>query len=49
MEKLFGVTVPERCQYVRVVVSEISRIVDHLTCIGASAMEMGAMTAFSIS
>ena len=46
VEKLFGVTVPERCQYVRVVVSEISRIVDHLTCIGASAMEMGAMTAF---
>lgn len=46
VEKLFGVTVPERCQYVRVVISEISRIVDHLTCIGASAMEMGAMTAF---
>ena len=46
VEKLFGVTVPERCQYIRVLVSEISRIVDHLTCIGAAAMETGAMTVF---
>jgi len=46
VEKLFGVTVPERCQYIRVIVSEISRIVDHLTCIAAAAMELGAMTVF---
>jgi len=46
VEKLFGVTVPERCQYIRVIVSEISRLVDHLTCIGAAAMELGAITAF---
>ena len=46
VEKLFGVTVPERSQYIRVIVSEISRIVDHLTCIGAAAMEVGAMTVF---
>jgi len=45
-EKLFGVTVPERCQYIRVIISEISRIVDHLTCIAAAAMELGAMTVF---
>ncbi len=45
-EKLFGVTVPERCQYLRVIVSEISRIVDHLTCIAAAAMELGALTVF---
>jgi len=46
VEKLFGVTVPERCQYIRVIVSEISRLVDHLTCIAAAAMELGAMTVF---
>ena len=46
VEKLFGVSVPERSQYIRVIVSEISRIVDHLTSIGAAAMEVGAMTVF---
>ncbi|HMO02311.1 MAG TPA: NADH dehydrogenase (quinone) subunit D [Oligoflexia bacterium] len=44
IEKLFGVEVPKRCQYIRVIMSEISRITDHLTCLGASAMELGAMT-----
>lgn len=46
VEKLIGITAPERCQYIRVVMSEISRITDHLTCIGASAMELGAFTVF---
>ncbi|MCG3175652.1 MAG: NADH-quinone oxidoreductase subunit 4 [Candidatus Omnitrophica bacterium] len=46
VEKLFGITVTERCQYVRVIVSEMSRITDHLTCIGATAMELGAFTVF---
>jgi NADH-quinone oxidoreductase subunit D len=46
VEKLLGVEVPERCHYVRVIVSEISRVCDHLTCIGASAMELGAFTVF---
>jgi NADH-quinone oxidoreductase subunit D len=46
VEKLLGIQVPERCHYVRVIVSEISRITDHLTCIGASAMELGAFTVF---
>ncbi len=46
VEKLLGITVPERCQYVRVIVSEISRITDHLTCLGATAMELGAFTVF---
>ncbi|MBI2468360.1 MAG: NADH-quinone oxidoreductase subunit D [Candidatus Rokubacteria bacterium] len=46
IEKLLGIEVPERCQYIRVIMSEISRISDHLTCIGASAMELGAFTAF---
>ncbi len=46
VEKLLGIETPERCQYIRVIVSEISRVTDHLTCIGASAMELGAFTVF---
>ena len=47
-EKLMGLTdkLPKRCEYVRVIVSEMSRMTDHLTCLGASAMELGAFTAF---
>jgi NADH-quinone oxidoreductase subunit D len=46
VEKLLGLTVPDRCHYIRVILSEISRIGDHLTCVGASAMELGAFTVF---
>src|SRR5919106_891279 len=46
VEKLLGIGVTERCQYIRVIMAEISRICDHLTCIGASAMELGAFTVF---
>jgi NADH-quinone oxidoreductase subunit D len=46
VEKLLGIMITERCQYIRVMMGEISRITDHLTCIAASAMELGAMTAF---
>jgi len=44
VEKLLQIEVPKRCQYIRVIMSEISRITDHLTCLGASAMELGAFT-----
>ncbi len=46
VERLLGIETTERCQYIRVIMSEISRITDHLTCIGASAMELGAFTVF---
>jgi NADH-quinone oxidoreductase subunit D len=46
VEKLLGMSVPERCHYIRVIMSEISRISDHLTCVGAGAMELGAFTVF---
>lgn len=48
VEKLLDMTerMPERAQYIRVIISEMSRITDHLTCVGASAMELGAFTAF---
>ena len=46
VETLMGIEVTPRCRYLRTLLSEYSRIVDHLTCIAASLMELGAMTAF---
>lgn len=46
VEKLIGLTVPERCHYVRVILSELSRVSDHLTCVAATAMELGALSVF---
>ena len=48
VEKVMDLTskIPRRAEYVRVIVSEMSRITDHLTCVGASAMELGAFTPF---
>ncbi|MBM3293617.1 MAG: NADH-quinone oxidoreductase subunit D [Candidatus Aminicenantes bacterium] len=46
VEKLLGLEVPERAQWIRVLMSELSRISDHLTCLAAMAMECGAFTAF---
>jgi NADH-quinone oxidoreductase subunit D len=48
VERLLGIDkqIPERAQYIRVIVGEISRITDHLTCLGAGAMELGAFTPF---
>ena len=45
-EKLFGISAPPRAQYLRVLASEVSRMSDHFTCIGASALELAAMTPF---
>ncbi|MSP16505.1 MAG: NADH-quinone oxidoreductase subunit D [Myxococcales bacterium] len=48
VERLLGIDkeIPERAQYIRVIVGEMARIADHLTCLGASAMELGAFTPF---
>ena len=46
VEKLLGIEVTERCKYIRTIMAEISRVCDHLTCVGATAMELGAFTAF---
>jgi NADH-quinone oxidoreductase subunit D len=48
VEKLIGVVerIPERAQYIRVIVGEMARISDHLTATAAGAMELGAMTIF---
>ena len=46
VEKLLGIEVTERCRYVRTIMAEISRLCDHLTCVGAASMELGAFTVF---
>lgn len=46
VEKLLGIEVPVRCQYIRVLVCELARISDHLLCNGAVALDTGAFTAF---
>lgn len=46
VEKLFGINVPKRAEYARVIMMEVSRISDHMTCIGAASMEVGAFTIF---
>jgi NADH-quinone oxidoreductase subunit D len=46
VEKLLGIEITPRCVMLRTLLCEYSRIADHLTCIAASIMEMGAMTAF---
>lgn len=46
VETLLGVEITPRCRYLRTLLSEYSRVADHLTCVAASLMELGAMTAF---
>jgi NADH-quinone oxidoreductase subunit D len=46
IEKLAGVQVPERAQYIRVMFDEITRILNHLMWIGSHALDIGAMTVF---
>ena len=46
VEKMFGVTVPERCVTLRVILCELSRIIDHLVCVGTNLVDLGALTNF---
>ncbi len=46
VEKLLGIEAPERCQYIRVIVSEFSRIIDHMVCVGTNMVDLGALTNF---
>jgi NADH-quinone oxidoreductase subunit D len=46
IEKLLGVKVPERAQYIRVMFDEITRILNHLLWLGAHGLDVGAMTMF---
>jgi NADH-quinone oxidoreductase subunit D len=46
VEKLLGIELTPRCQYLRVIIAELARISDHLLCCGAAALDLGAFTAF---
>lgn len=46
VEKLIGIETPERCQYIRTLISELARMSGHYTNLGAGALELGALTAF---
>lgn len=46
LEKMLGLEVPERAQYIRVMFDEITRILNHLLWLGAHALDIGAMTIF---
>ncbi len=46
VEKLLGIQDPPRSQVIRVLVSELARIGDHIVCVGINAVDIGAFTAF---
>jgi NADH-quinone oxidoreductase subunit D len=46
MEKMLKITVPERVEYIRVIMAEFSRIVSHLIAIGTYGLDIGAFTPF---
>jgi NADH-quinone oxidoreductase subunit D len=46
VEKLLGVEVPLRAQYIRVMFDEVTRVLNHLMWLGAHALDVGAMTVF---
>ena len=46
VEKLLGIDLPRRTQYIRVIIAELSRISDHLLCNGAAGLDTGAFTYF---
>ncbi|MFM8758677.1 MAG: NADH-quinone oxidoreductase subunit D, partial [Methylophilaceae bacterium] len=46
IEKMMGIEVPIRAQYIRVMFDEITRILNHLLWLGAHALDVGAMSVF---
>ena len=46
VEKLAGIEIPERAKWIRTIASEMHRMCDHFTLVGAMALELGGFTAF---
>jgi len=44
VEGILGVDLPERAKFIRVIIGELSRIIDHLVCLAAILVDMGALT-----
>jgi NADH dehydrogenase I D subunit len=47
VERMMGVEVPERAIWIRMMCAEISRVIDHLICIGINAVDLGAFSFFT--
>jgi NADH-quinone oxidoreductase subunit D len=46
VEKLFGIDITPRCKVLRTIMAEIARCQDHLLCVAAAALDLGALTGF---
>lgn len=46
VERLLGVTVPPKAQAIRIVLCELSRVIDHIVAVGTGGVDLGALTAF---
>ena len=46
VEKLMGLEIPVRAQWIRMLICELSRIIDHAVCIGTNAVDIGGLTNF---
>ncbi len=46
IEDMMGIEIPDRAKAMRMVLAELSRVIDHLVCIGAGAVDLGALTSF---
>ena len=45
-ELLFGIEITPRCKAIRTIIAELSRIQDHLLCVGTAALDLGGFSAF---
>ena len=49
VEKILGIEVPKRAQYIRVLLTELTRCASHLVWVGTHAIDLGAMSVFLYS